>query len=275
MIYIILPTFGRLSSTENFINNSGLLQDNHAMFIVIDAHPSKVLNDYFKNIPNIKVIEETNAWWVQAINVGMEYLKTNVNVKDEDIITFANNDVIINENNISKVYDFVRRNPRSIVHPQTLDEKNDFISSGAIIKSWFPYITIHPTNIKKNVEIDLGTARFLSFSGVVFNTSPYIEKNLIQYQGDNFFTYFLKKNHKIKTFILANAYCIVDESETGLKNNNIQSFKDLFHSFTSIRSANNLRYRYYFVRCFHPRISAIAIVLSMTINSTIKFILKK
>ena len=274
MIYIILPTFGRLSSTESFIQNSGLLHDKNVIFIIIDAHPSKSLKEHFKNISNIKILEETNAWWVQSINRGIEYLRTKVRVKSSDIITFANNDVVIDKNNITSVYNFVNKNPKSIVHPQTLDENDNFISSGTIIKSWFPYTTFHPVNINNDVEIDLGTARFLSFSGQVFNVAPFIDKNLIQYQGDNFFTYFLKKNHGIKTFILANAYCTVNESETGLKNSNIQSLKGLFYSFNSIRSANNIRYRYYFVRCFHPKISAMAIVFSMTINSIVKFLIK-
>ena len=67
----------------------------------------------------------------------------------------------------------------------------------------------------------MGTARFLMMSGHVLKKVGYINKNLIQYGGDNDFTLTANRLYDIKTYILRDAICKLEDSVTGIKNQNI------------------------------------------------------
>ena len=96
----------------------------------------------------------------------------------------------------------------------------------------------------------MGTARFLMMSGHVLKKVGYINKNLIQYGGDNDFTLTANRLYDIKTYILRDAICKLEDSVTGIKNQNIKSMSELFKSFSSIKSPNNIKYRYILFKKF-------------------------
>ena len=106
-------------------------------------------------------------------------------------------------------------------------------------------MTKHPKNFKEPKEIiDMGTGRFLMMSGSVLKKVGFINQNLAQYGGDNDFTLSAKRFHNIYTYIHRDAICNLNDSQTGIKNHNIQNLNELFKSFFSIKSPNNIKYRY-------------------------------
>ncbi len=277
MIYIIIPTYGRLEETKLFLRSISNSIDNNYLILIIDDHPEKIT---YKNITQNKkiriVVSEKELWWVGSINLGIQILNEEYNLQDADIVIFANNDVQIEKQSFDLLCHELQKDSNQIVHPRTFDQDDYEVSSGTKILSFFPYITHHPKNFKEEKKlIDMGTARFLMMSTNTFKKVGCINQELIQYLGDNDFTLSAKKYHNINTYILRDSVCKLDDTQTGIKNNNIQNIKELYKSFFSIKSSNNIKYRYRFFKKFFNPTFAFCIVISMSTNVFIKYIIRK
>jgi GT2 family glycosyltransferase len=276
VIYILVPTFARIKETEKFLNSIHESIDKDYLTIIIDDHPEKVTFKSIHQNNHVKVIaSEKEIWWVGSVNLGIQTLFDKYDLKDEDIVVFANNDVQIDKNSFNLLYSELKKNKTQIVHPRTFDQDGLEVSSGAKILSLFPYITSHPKNfLSEKKAIDMGTARFLMMNAIVLKQIGYINKNLVQYGGDNDFTYSAKRIHNINTYILRDAVCRLDDTSTGIKNHNIQNIKDLYKSFFSIKSPNNIKYRYRLFEKFYGNVGAFFITLSISFNTILKFIIR-
>tara|TARA_B100000768_G_C11278025_1_gene376947 strand:+ start:519 stop:1292 length:774 start_codon:yes stop_codon:yes gene_type:complete len=247
------------------------------LVLIIDDHPQKVTFNAIKNNNRVEVLlSEKELWWVGSVNLGIKFLFDKYNLQDEDIVVFANNDVQIDEGCFDILEQEMQKNKNQIVHPRTFDQDEVEVSSGAKILTFFPYITRHPKDFKKDKEIiDMGTARFLMMSGSVLNKVGYINQDLVQYGGDNDFTLSAKRFHDIDTYIIRDAICRLDDTQTGIKNHNIPSLKELYRSFFSIKSPNNIKYRYIFFKNFFGKIGAFFITGSLSLNTVVKFMIRK
>ncbi len=277
MIYILVPTFGRVEDTRFFLDSILRSIDKEYLVLIIDDHPDKITFKSIEKNEKLRVItSENELWWVGSINFGIKILFKQYCLKDDDVIIFANNDVQIEKRSFDLLYSEIHKDKFQIVHPRTFDQDDVEVSSGTKVLSFFPYITVHPKNFKEDKKlIDMGTARFLMMSGSVLKKVGNINKELIQYLGDNDFTLSAKRLYGINTYILKDAICKLDDTQTGIKNNNIQNIKELFNSFFSIKSPNNIKYRYRFFKKFFNSISACFIVLSLTFNVFAKYIIRK
>ncbi len=278
MIYIIVPTFARIEETKSFLASIEKSIKKDYLILLIDDHPENVTFRTLKNDNNsVKVYpSKKELWWVGSVNLGIKLLFDEYHLNDEDIVVFANNDVQIDKNCFKILEEEIKENPNQIVHPRTFNQDDVEASSGAKILTFFPYITRHPKNFKNKKEIiDMGTTRFLMMGGYVLNKVGFINEELVQYGGDNDFTLSAKRYHNINTYILRDAVCRLNDAETGIKNHNISSLNRLFRSFFSIKSPNNIKYRYILFRKFFGRVVAFFIAGSMSINTVIKFAFKK
>ena len=278
MVYIIVPTYGRVKETKKFIESvkcSIACED--FQILIIDDHPEKITYKNIKERDSVKVIVSgKELWWVGSINLGIKVLFEQYILNDDDMIIFANNDVVVDKECFDVIKKEYEKSSEQIIHPRTIDQNNCEVSSGTKIKSLFPYITSHPKRFKEEkIRIDMGTARFLCFSFKTLKKIGYINKDLKQYGGDNDFTLRALKKYQIRTYILRDAFCYLNDSVTGLKSSNIISFKNFIKSFYSIRSSNNIYYRYILFKDIFSPFSSFFITLSLTINSIIKFLILK
>ncbi|MBD74567.1 MAG: hypothetical protein CMM96_03645 [Rickettsiales bacterium] len=277
MIYILVPTFARINETKRFLLSLNKSINKDYLTIIVDDHPEKITFKNIKQSSSLKVISsEKELWWVGCMNLGIQVLLNDYHLNEEDIVVFANNDIEIDRTSFNNLLNHIKENNNQIVHPRTFDQNGLEVSSGAKIYSYFPYITIHPKKfIEEKKLIDMGTARFLMMSGAVLKKVRNINNNLIQYGGDNDFTLSAKLSHKINTYILRDAKCLLDNTQTGIKNYNIKTIRELCKSFFSIKSPNNIKYRYRLFKKFYGRIAAFFITTSMTLNTIVKFIFNK
>jgi GT2 family glycosyltransferase len=277
MIYIIVPTFARVEDTEIFLRSiSDNVNDIYSV-LLIDDHPDKPTLNAFKDKKNVKVYaSEKELWWVGCINFGIRLVIETFDLKSEDIIVFANNDVEIETNCFDILKKEIQKNKYQILHPRTFNQDGVEVSSGSKILTFFPYLSFHPKGFKKYKKmIDMGTARFLITSGSVLKKVGYVNKNLLQYGGDNDFTLSAKRMHGIKTYIIKDAICRLNDTQTGLKNHNMLTIKQLYQSFFSLKSPNNIKYRFILFKKFFGNVGSFFITLSLTLNTILKFILKK
>jgi GT2 family glycosyltransferase len=274
---MIVPTFAKVDETKKLLDSIQNSIKKDYLVLLIDDHPEKLTFRAINQNNQIKVLpSKKELWWVGSINLGIETLFNSYDLQDEDIVVFANSDVQIEKNSFDILYREIQKDKNQLIHPRTFDQENTEVSSGANIISLFPYITKHPKDFKKDKEvIDMGTARFLMMSGSVLNKVGYINQKLIQYGGDNDFTLSAKRFHNINTYILRDAICRLDDSLTGIKNHNIQNLKELYNSFSSVRSPNNIKYRYELFKRFFGKIGAFFITGSLSINTIVKFVIRK
>jgi GT2 family glycosyltransferase len=277
MTYIIVPTFARVNETKLFIESISKAILNNYLILIIDDHPENITYNTIQESEYIRILTPlSELWWVGSINLGIKTLLNEYAVNNNDIIVFANNDVQIDKDNYEQLYYELAISPNQIIHPRTFNQDNNEVSSGAKILSYFPYITKHPKNFNENKAlVNMGCARFLMMTFNTMKQVGYINNKLLQYLGDNDFTLKAKLQYNINTYIIKNAKCILNDTETGLKNHNIKTFKELMKSFYHIKSPNNIKYRYLFIRNFFNPISSGLILSSMTLNSLIKFYLYK
>ena len=265
MIYILVPTYGKVQQTKNFLNSiSKSIKDNY-LVILIDDHPQKLTLKNFQQNLKLKIITSNKEiWWVGSINLGIKTLLDDYILENYDTVIFANNDIEIEPDSFNLLNKELKKNNLQIIHPRTFEQNNIEVSSGTKIISFFPYITIHPKNfINEKQLIDMGNARFLMMGAEVLKKVRYINKNLIQYGGDNDFTLSAKRFHKIHTYLLRDAICKVDNFQTGIKMNNINDFKELYKSFFSIRSPNNVKFRYQLFKKFFGKLPAFLITIKV------------
>lgn len=278
MIYIICPVHQRLKSTQAFIKKIREFKScDQIFFIITDDGPNLENYHYFKDQKNIFAIAlKSDHWWGGGINAGIQYLLDKIKPSEGDLCIFANNDVIIQEESFEKIISFLKKTKfECLIHPQTKDHSGKYISSGSIVKSWFPFITHHPLRLTKDkIQIDLTCARCLCFKVGTLKKIGLIDSSIPHYHGDNYFSYSAKQKN-IPTFILKDAFCIVDDTQTGKKNVNIITWKELWNSFFDIKSTNCIKYRLAFNRLFFGPVFSCLIVTSMTLNAVIKLFLRK
>ena len=98
MIYILVPTFARIKETKKFLNSIQQSIDKDYLIILIDDHPEKITFKSIQQNNKVKIISsEKEIWWVGSINLGIHMLFNAYDLKDQDIIIFANNEIHIDK----------------------------------------------------------------------------------------------------------------------------------------------------------------------------------
>lgn len=275
MLYLIVPTYGRLELTKQFLASiNRCLGENYCAIVIDDKPPSYETFNTLCTTSSVKCLRGNgNLWWGGSINLGIDYLLSEIQPNDSDLCIFANNDVTINDSTFPVLAAAVKKTPDAIFHPRTFDPKGKEVSSGARVLSWFPYITRHPTgNARERFVVDLGTARFLLFTVKTLRKVGGINQRLPQYAGDNDFT-LRAKSLGIRTYVVTGAVCQLTSTANCRDNPEVDSMSGLLQSFFSIRSPNSVKYRYSFYSSHFSPIPSGLIVLSMTFNSIAKFFL--
>ncbi len=277
-VYIIVPVFKRENFTANFIESilSQSLSFDIEFIIVDDDHELYGNYERFAKEKKVTCIKtHGNAWWCGTVRQGIDYFYSKVEFGSDDIVVIANNDVTIPQGELSKIIENVGCD--EICHPQTFTNRNVEISSGAKVITWFPFITKHPKFGRASLDkipIDLCTARFMCMHATTLSKVGNISNNLLQYQGDYDFS-LIAKSKGITINIIKGAYCQVYDDDTGLKSENIASFSQFLSSFYEIRSSNNLKYRWRFVRNHFSFLSSVFIIFSMVSNIVARYVVKR
>ena len=122
MIYILVPTFARLEDTKRFLNSIHKSIESPYKILLIDDHPDKITYKNVDEDDEIEVITSNKElWWVGSINLGIQNLFEKHNLKDDDFVIFANNDVQIDKDSFNALHAELLKNNKQIVHPRTID----------------------------------------------------------------------------------------------------------------------------------------------------------
>tara|TARA_R110001599_G_scaffold326067_1_gene538482 strand:- start:7429 stop:8265 length:837 start_codon:yes stop_codon:yes gene_type:complete len=276
MVYIIVPVFKRLAKTKEFLASVRLSISVDYHIVLVDDSLDYEHYEFYIGIEGISIAKGNGElYWGGGINLGLTFLKENSSVDNDDIIVFANNDIVLREDTFSVLHTYLKADSKSIFHPKLIDQTGNSISPGSRIITWFPFHTDHKLSESQDLtQVDIASARFLVFSSHTLSLLGGINPLLPHYGGDNDFTYRAKKLG-INTYIVSSAICYVDESDTGEKASNMKGILELLKSFKSIKSPNSLEYRYKFVSSHFNPVFSVAIVFSMSIKAIVAYLIKK
>lgn len=269
-IFIIVPIYNDYHSIIKFINSINIAFKGYGSVNIIIGDASDDHKQQPLNIDCVKVLKvESTNYWSGTMNKCFDLLDKYSSINKSDLIILANDDVVVHKNTIEIIKQYKKEN-NCLYHPVVTNNDGIYISAGASVISWFPYITRHVKRIQEDVQVQLGTTRFLILTKELLDKIGRIPSNIPHYGGDNYITMKAWYHHKIPTFVSPLGKICLDQDRTGKKRKDIKGFKEFVSSFLDIKSTNNLKVRYNLLRHFHSRTKSIIIVSNMFLIIIIK-----
>ena len=107
MIHILIPVHNGLDETVKCLASLAKQTYTDYEVIVIDDGSTDGTQSYLRqNYPSVKIINGSgNLWWTGAMRKGIDWVLRN-GVGDGDYLMSLNNDVILPEDTLSKLYQF-------------------------------------------------------------------------------------------------------------------------------------------------------------------------
>ena len=262
--YIIIPVHNRKHLTRECLLSLRKQTFQNFKVIVVDDGSTdgteEMINEAFSDVILLK--GDGNLWWAAATNLGVEYALSQA-AQNDYILTF-NNDTLVRRDYIQTLLNSSSRNPRSLIGSISVsDEDESTVVDAGIRINW---LTAKYTNLAgdrsyndilregsliQKVDVLPGRGTLIPIE-VFRKVGLYDFKRLPHYGADYEFSHRAKmKGYNL--LINYEAVVISKIKATGL-NNRVTNLKwgDLMKSFFSIRSANNLKFRWNFARLCCP-----------------------
>ncbi len=244
--------------------------------LIGDDSPENEHGIYFKNTKNVTVLHGTgDLYWGGTVNLCLNFLHKQVQPSSEDIIIFANNDTIIDQNTFPPISTKLQEVSEAIFHSRVFNLEKKEIQSGGILKSWIPIRCSYPINFKEEViRVDMITGRFLAMKYKILKKIGNIADNLPHYAGDNDFS-LRAKSMGIPTFLIRDSICYVDETTSGIKINSSMNIRSFFKSMRDIKSTTNMKYKYRLIRNHNSLFFSLFAIQAEFLKTCYKFLERK
>lgn len=261
MIYIIIPVFNRWHYTNACLQS--LVKQTYTAYkiIVVDHGSTDNTSQHIKNnYPNVLVLTgNSSMWWAAATNLGVKKameLSTSAN----DLVLTLNNDLEVSENYLNALLKTYENNQPCFVGSTSvnINQPNHVVYVGTYWNSFtakytspievkFPYQKLVDSN--QFLPSDMLTGRGTLIPLKAFNDlGLYDVQNFPHYMADEDFALRGKKAG-YKILVATHAVVKSHVAATGLNfKNEDKSFGNFLNSLRSIRSANNLRYRFFWAK---------------------------
>jgi GT2 family glycosyltransferase len=243
MIFVLIPTYNRLSCTKKCINSLVKTKFYRKIRIIIidDGSKDSTVKYVQKNYPEIVVLKgDGSFYWTKCINTGIKYLQKRLKKKDH--ILLVNNDIIFNKNSIDNLYNVIEKQfqRKAIGSSLLINNKNTILYSGSIVKSWFLNITKHVHKGLKlkdissiePVNVDFLPARSLLIPAELFSkVGLFNQKKFPHYGADDEFS------ARVRKFGYA---CIVCPSSVIISQTLKKKTYSFYENLFGINSSNNI-----------------------------------
>tara|TARA_R110002050_G_scaffold97132_1_gene202057 strand:- start:7651 stop:8475 length:825 start_codon:yes stop_codon:yes gene_type:complete len=258
-VYIIVPVFSNPELTELFLKSLGN-KNNYERVILVDDNPKK-LHNKFNTFKFIDIIYGNGTnYWGGSVNLGVKHLRDNYNLNNDDLVIFANNDIVIDFNFtdiLKRDYNF----KKAAFHVQVKDNNSNYIKSCGEIRFWFPFLQDYPRGFKAEVkEVDTLTGRFLILSGLLLNSVKGIDPKLPHYGGDTDLGLKLKTKG-FKSYLLRDFTCVVNLEQTGIVEK--ARINQLVRLLTDIKSSFCIKYKWVLVRNHNNLVFSVFVMFSI------------
>jgi len=259
-LFIVIPVHNRKRFTRDCLLSLRKQTFKNFTIIVIDDGSSDGTSEMIQKIfPEVVLLHgDGNLWWAQALNIGVNYVLNHS--KDNDYILTLNNDTVVYPDYLQKLHDSALDYPKSLIGSISISivDQSTVIDAGVRV-NWSTAKFINLGKDKKYYKMMLSNSFIqkvdvLSGRGTLIPIDTFREiglydfEHLPHYGADYEFSY--RANLKgYSLFINNKAVVLSNARSTGLNNRvNRLRWCDLMKSFFSIRSPNNLKYRWNFAR---------------------------
>ncbi len=171
-IHILIPVFNRIKNTKQIINclrKQIITEKMH--IVVIDDGSYDGTKVWLSKQNDITILNgNSNLYWGGAINHAINYLIKNNDLNDW--VIFINNDVLIDNDFVSNLYELAKQNKNSAIGTviNKSSNKSTLVSIGPIIDTWYLRVQDKLENINKiDLLSKLTEVDALSGRGVIYS----------------------------------------------------------------------------------------------------------
>jgi GT2 family glycosyltransferase len=207
LTYIIIPVHNRREITLKCLHNLAVNGDleSYSVIVVDDGSTDGTAVAIRQNYPNVIILEgDGNLWWTGGITKGMEYAYQ----QGAEYLIWLNDDCYPAKDAISKLLEFCRHHPKTIVGGQSLDPQTLEPSYGGIITHRNKIIPVYapPDN---SIECQGLNGNLVCVPVSVITLIGYPNAQLYpHYHGDTIYTHIAwKKGYKLIVLGAALALC--------------------------------------------------------------------
>jgi len=278
VIWIIIAVHNRRDFTKVCLESlSGQSYKEFKIIVVDDGSKDGTAQMIQTQYPDVRILMgDGSLFWSKATNLGVD--EALQHAKNEDFILTLNNDVTVKADYLEKLMDSASRFPRALIGSIALNHKdNDDVIDGGVEINW---LTAKFKNLGKGKKyselvqknkwlysVDVLPGRGTLIPIEIFKKiGLYNDAQLPQYGADYEFSVRAKKAG-YSLFINYEAIVISNPEATGLNNGaRMLRWREYLKSFFSIRSPNNLYYRWHFSRLCCPGVKGFLFYILDTIR---------
>ncbi len=259
MIWICIPVYNNIKYTLCCLES--LQKQTYRDFKIVicdDGSSDDTFEMIKKNFPEVILLKgDGNLWWAEAMN---ECLKCALYCgKKDDYILLLNNDLIVKEDYLQNLIKAAKPNEVSGSIAINAENENEIVYAGELLDKFFARSLMIHRNFKRyeklnEWEVDLLTGRGTLFPLQLLEQIGLMHNRLMpQYGADVEFSVRAKHSgYKLKINKDAKVYSYVGNTGKGSVYRK-SSVKDFIISFTSLRSPNYYKSRFYFAKVYAPK----------------------
>ena len=264
MIFIVIPVHNRKHFTRDcLLSLKNQTFQNFKVTVVDDGSTDGTGEMIEKEFSDVILLKgDGNLWWTGATNIGVEYVLSRA--EQDDYILTLNDDTVVRSDYLKTLLDSALNHPDSLIGSISVSNENEstIVDAGFRINWLTAKYTnlaggrrykdiLHESSLIQKVDVLSGRGTLIPIE-VFQKIGLYDFKRLPHYGADYEFSRRANMNG-CNLLINYKAVVISNVKETGL-NNRVGNlgWSDLIRSFFSIRSANNLKYRWNFARLCCP-----------------------
>jgi GT2 family glycosyltransferase len=138
MIYILLPVHNRIDETKKFISCLKIQACTDYHLILIDDGCTDGTADYVGGeINNLTVVRGNgNLWWAGSLEKARKHLLSNQDVRDEDIVFIANDDITFDDRFLQHIMAETKENPNALLLARCYDQETGALMDQGVHVDW-------------------------------------------------------------------------------------------------------------------------------------------
>jgi GT2 family glycosyltransferase len=259
MIWICIPVYNNIKYTLGCLDS--LQQQTYCDFKIIicdDGSSDNTSETIRKNFPEVILLKgDGNLWWAGAMNQCLKYAL--YRGKKNDFLLLLNNDLVVKEDYLENLIKSAK--PGEVFGSIAInaENENNIVYAGELLNKFSAKSRMIHRNFKKykklnEWEVDLLTGRGTLFPLQLLEQIGLMHNQLMpQYGADVEFSVRAKQSgFKLKIKNDVKVYSYVENTGKGsvYRKSNV---KDFISSFTSLRSPNYYKSRFYFAKIYTPK----------------------
>ncbi|MBM4229331.1 MAG: glycosyltransferase family 2 protein [Gammaproteobacteria bacterium] len=264
VVWIIIPVHNRLSETKKCLEAIYCQTYRNYRTIIVDDGSTDGTRAWIETFAsNVKLLHgDGNLWWSGATNEGLRYVLLHGGL--DDYVLTLNDDVQMEPDTLERLVTFSgKKDELTVVSALCVDRaltRRPVISSGVVVRSWIlnwnrhPFVGVSLIDVPNDpISVDLLNGRCVLHPLRAFSSiGLYNRDRFPQYGGDNEFSRRLAING-YSLFILPTAVANGESSLTGLNPGTRRlNLKEILLSFSSLKSVNNLKIRFWYALVVPP-----------------------